>query len=77
MAVERFDERGRVVTHFSIQPTFPDERFNFRIVQLDGYAADALPAPIPEQAHSRGGRRAGGLLNIIALICPFHESIPF
>jgi hypothetical protein len=47
MAMQRFEERSRMVTHFSLQPTFPDQCFNFRLVQLDGYAADALPAPVP------------------------------
>lgn len=54
MAMERFDKRNRIVTRLSLQPTFPDECFNFGLVQLDGYAADALPAPIPKKAHSRG-----------------------
>jgi hypothetical protein len=76
MAMERFDERSRIVTHFSLQPTFPDKCFNFRFVQFYGYAADALPAPVPMQAHPRGGRRSGRLLNIVVLVCRFHDPIP-
>lgn len=66
-----------MVPHFSLQPTFPDKCFNFRPVQLDGYAADALPAPLPMQAHPLRGRRTGRLLIMIVVSCRFHEPIAF
>jgi hypothetical protein len=77
MATKCFDERSRMVTHFSFQPSFPDECFNFRLVQFDGYATDAQPPPVPMQAHSHGGHRTGRMLNVIALLCRFHEPIAF
>jgi hypothetical protein len=76
MAVEGFDERSRMVTHVSFQPTFPDECFNFRLVQLDGHTADALPAPVPMQAHSRRGRRNGRLLNTDTVFVVFTSPSP-
>lgn len=75
--MERVHERSWIVTHFSRQPAFPNECFDFRLMQLDGYTADALSAPAPMQAHSRGGRPAGCPFNIIAVVCRFHEPIPF
>ena len=77
MAMERVHERSWIVTDFSRQPAFRNECFDFRLMQLDDYIADALSAPAPMQAYSRGGRPAGCPFNIIAVVRRFPRAIPF
>jgi hypothetical protein len=54
MYIKRIADCARIVTRFTVEQSFPNERVDLRFAQLDRQAAQAPTPAIPVQTHACG-----------------------